>query len=736
MATRYRDRRPRAKTNGGKFLGLGLFLGVVLIVVSAGFGVVNLADRWLSDIPDYTSKDAFAVAMPSKVYSADGVVLAEFATENRIPTTIDKVSSYVIRGTIDTEDIRFYEHNGVDIQGIGRAVFSVLGGRSEGASTITQQLVRNTVLLDEMTDYTIKRKVREAFLALKVEEIYSKDEILMMYLNTINYGDGAYGIEAAAQHYFSKSAADLTLAEAALLVAIPQSPTNLNPVYNPNDATARRNLVLNRMLTAGDITQEEYDAARAEELTLNVTEWPSHGIYAYPYFTSYVRAQLSNQFSDAEIFRGGLTVETTLDTRLQDAAESACNSALENQNEELEYSLTCVDPDNGHVLAMVGGRDYYTDQFNLATQARRQAGSSFKTFTLVTAISQGVSPQMTIDSSSPAQITKSWKVSNSEGTGYGQMGLAQATWLSVNTVYARLAHELGADPIVQTCVDMGITSPLEPVESICLGTEGVCTMEMANAYATLANGGTRHDAIVITRVTDSTGAVLYEAPDSSYEAISPEVAYATTEVLQGVVNGGTGWRARLYNGQTSAGKTGTSEHNRDNWYCGYTPDLACAIWLGSRTETSIRYNGSSGYGGTTCAPVWRSFISDAYDVLDLDIKSFTKPKTEVKYDWDRWKQFGYASSSSGGEDSTGQTDSQSSTTSTTSQSQTTTNTDTNTNTNGGGGNTDTGGNGGGGNTDTGGNGGGGGNTDTGGGGGGDTGGGGDNTDTGGGGGTE
>ena len=646
MSTRYWNGRPRAKTHAPGFLALAIVLAIVAVAVAGVVGLVRVADEWLSDLPDASDAEAYSIAAPSQVYSADGVLLAEFATQNRTAITIDKVSPYVLNGTVDTEDVRFYEHNGVDIQGIGRAVISQLTGGNEGGSTITQQYVRNTLLLDEMNDLTIRRKVREAFLALEIERQYSKDDILMMYLNTINYGDGAYGIEAASQHYFSKSASDLTLAEAALLVGIPQSPNNLNPVNNPDAAVNRRNTVLDRMLTAGDITQQEHDAAQAEPLNLNVAAQAHTGIYRYPYFVTYVQGLLSENYSDAEIFRGGLVIQTSLDTRVQDAAEEVTNRYLEGQSDSLEYSLTSIDPKTGHILAMVGGRDYYAEQFNLATQARRQAGSSMKTFTLVTALKEGISPQMTCDSSSPATISPTWTVRNSEGTGYGDMTIERATWLSVNTVYAHLAHAIGAQPIVDTCKSMGITSPLESVESISLGTQGVCTLEMASAYATLAANGVHRDPSAITKITNSAGDVLFQEDTTGTQVLDPEVASVTTDVLEGVITRGTGSAASLDNGQAAAGKTGTSENCRDNWFCGYTPQLATAIWLGSREDSTIYYNGGQGYGGNTCAPVWGAFTEQALGIMGADNERFRQPTGSLTYDWSRWSSvFGGSGSS-------------------------------------------------------------------------------------------
>ena len=363
------------------------------------------------------------------MYAGDqSTLLAEFQLEKRDPlASADQVSPYVLKGTVDTEDVRFYEHTGVDLPGIARAVLVNLGGGAlEGASTITQQLVHNTVLSEEANDISFERKIREAQLAVDMEKMYSKDEILLMYLNTINYGDGCYGIEAAAQNYFQVSALDLTLSQAAALVGIPQSPTYLNPKENPEACQERRNVVLDRMLTAGDITQEEHDAAQAVPLEedLNLAgDPPSQGIYAYPYFTSYVRDLLTaenNPFglSYADLFEGGYTIYTSLDPAMQEKAEAACAAQNEVIADNLESSIVAVEPSTGYIKALVGGKDYFSNQWNVATQGGQPTGSSFKPFTLAAAIEQGINPATMIDCTNPMTITggkELWNFGNTNG---------------------------------------------------------------------------------------------------------------------------------------------------------------------------------------------------------------------------------------------------------------------------------------------------------------------------------
>ena len=606
---RKRRRRDKAQRRSVKFLAI--FGAVTGLFALAAFSCLCLASTWLSDLPDYSKIETYTNTGVTTIYANDrSTVLAKLYLENRIQVSEDEVSDYVLDGTIATEDERFYSHHGVDPYGILRALFvnASSGGTSEGASTITQQLVRNTVLLDEMQDRTIKRKVREMYIAVKLEEAYSKDQILMMYLNVVNYGDGCYGIEAASRDYFGKSAKDLTLSEAALLIGIPQSPTANNPRTHMDSALKRRALVLGRMLKNGYITQEQYDDVINDTPKLKKTNGRGDSVSNIaPYFVDYVKAQLnsSGQFSQSELARGGLSVYTTLDAKAQKAANKAVEKRTSAYGSEMDGSLVSVDPDNGNIVAMVGGRDYEKNKFNLATQMSRQAGSSFKTFTLLAALAAGVDPDNTYIDSSPGIIGKNWSVSNSEGQGYGSMSITDATTYSVNTVYARLCHGLGASKVVDMAKACGITSDLQAYDSITLGTQGVNTLEMAVAYATIANGGIHHDPVSITDIVDTKGETVYtHTYDSGTRAFSAAVAQKATEILETVVEEGTGTGAQLYTGQKAAGKTGTSEEGRDLWFCGFTPQYSTAVWCGYRTERS-----TSLYGGTIPAPIWHDYMT-------------------------------------------------------------------------------------------------------------------------------
>ena len=609
---RYSTKTSHKKT--GVLVVLSLFVAVVIAGV---IGVIGLCTSWLQEIPDYSDADSYNDSHPTVFYANDGqTVLAEFQLENRVPVDFKDISPLVIKGTVATEDERFYEHNGIDFPGIARAVVNnLVGGNLEGASTITMQFVRNTFLSDEMSDITLKRKVREAYIAMKLEEQYSKDEILLMYLNTINYGSGCYGIEAASQRYFSKNASDLTLNEAAILIGIPQSPTYNNPLDQPENCLVRRNIVLDRMVSNNVVTQEEADAAKAEPLGLNPSPPPQVGILAYPYFTSYVRNQLLDPngkyaYTSNEILRGGLSVYTTLDVDIQNKAERAAERKADQAGSVYEVAMAAIDPDNGYIKAIVGGEDFETNQVNMATGeggSGRQPGSSFKTFTLVAAIEQGISPNTMIDAGRTATFS-GWKVSNNNMVNYGTRSIASAFAVSSNTAFARLCMSLGPSKVAETAHRMGITSHLEETGAITLGASSVSPLEMADAYATIANGGTHYPAECVEKIVDYQGNVIVDntAPQGE-QVLAPEVASAAIDVMRQVITTGTGKDAALRNGQDAAGKTGTSENYKDSWFCGITPQLSVAIWLGDRDDYSLARSVPS---SVTAASAFAWFMND------------------------------------------------------------------------------------------------------------------------------
>lgn len=614
MGSRAIKGRYNIKKKNGKAIVLSILAIIAAVFISLFIGAAALASTWLQDLPDYTNSEAFSTSATSTVYASDGkTVLAEFQLENREPVEIDQISEYVLHGTVATEDERFYTHKGVDLYGSMRAlVNNITGGALEGGSTITQQLVRNTILSEEMNEISFKRKLREMFIATKMEEMYSKDEILLMYLNTINYGSGSYGIQAAAERYFSKNATDLTLAEAATLVGIPQSPTYNNPIDHAENCLSRRNLVLDRMVSNGYITQEEADAAKAEQIALNTTEPSTNGIVAYPYFTSYVRNQLLNEngnydFSVADIFEGGLSIITTLDVEYQEAAEAAAEKKVNQVGSDYEVAMVAIDNDNGFIKAMVGGKDYENQQVNMATgegSSGRQCGSSFKVFTYLAALEAGIDPETMIDAGASMELPGANEVHNIDNHDYGTRSIASALAVSSNTAFVRLLLSVGVDKVKEMAQRLGLKGTLQEVAGLTLGINSTTPLEMADAYATIANGGTYYQPQCIVSITDKDGNVIVDNSDPEGERVlSEEVSYATIQAMEGVVSasGGTGYEARLANGQPVAGKTGTTDDRKDHWFIGCTPSITAAFWLGQRADTYADAKPIPGYMTVTSA---------------------------------------------------------------------------------------------------------------------------------------
>jgi 1A family penicillin-binding protein len=643
---RERLRRQYRRHNAGR---IALRVAIVAIAlatimlagsVTAAFAVVNY---WLRDLPNVDKPGAFAVAQPSKILSADGQLLASLYLENREVVPLSRISTDLVNGIVAVEDERFYEHSGVDPVGIIRAGITDLarGHTAQGASTITMQYVRNTVLSAEKNQISAQRKIREAYLANELEKRFTKEQLLSMYLNTVYFGEGSYGAQAAALTYFAKPANKLNLAEASMLAGLPQSPNRLDPYDNLKGAKARQSAVLARMVSNGYITADQATAARKKKLTLK-RYTRTTGIYAAPYFVSYVKKLLEQKYGTQVVYKGGLTVFTTLDTATQSMAESAANNNLGRPGDP-DVALVAIDPTDGTIKAMVGGRDYTKSKFNLATQSKRQAGSAFKPFVLATALAQDIPPYRAIDSASPAVIPPTepgkpdWVVSNSEGQGQGYMRISNATWHSVNTVFARLIHELGAKNVRTVARAMGIKTTLPEYDSIGLGTVGVTPLEMASAYSTLANQGIHNEATAITKVVGPMGKLLYVYHPSRTKVLSRNVAYAETKILEGVIQQGTATGADI--NRPAAGKTGTSQNYRDAWFVGYTPQLTTAVWVGyAGTEKPMTdVHGIRVFGGTFPASIWRDFMRSA--LATMPVADFVTAPDPV-YTWnDNWHRY-------------------------------------------------------------------------------------------------
>ncbi len=635
----------------GLFCFVSFAYGVVLGIRS-DLPQLDPANRHLERdgvIYDSTGKRVLAVlrGSESRVLVATDAqyqeAVAEAAKEHRevkcpLPDGLQCPPSPVMKQAIVAiEDKRFYEHNGVDIHGIMRAVWEDVRNKQvvQGGSTITQQFVKNSYV---RSSRTISRKLKEAAFAWQLEQVWPKDKILTAYLNTIYFGNSAYGIEQAARVYFGHGASGLTLPEAAMLAGIPEDPSLYNPVTNPKSTHHRRRDVLQAMLDQGDITYNEFRQAnrtplpKPQDIHLPGTQGPAQ------YFVDYVKQQLVDgcKGGSSQVFGGGLKVRTSIDLGLQELARKAIAKILTSPDDPAA-ALVAIDPTNGRVLAMVGGENYRKSQFNLAVQGERQPGSAFKPFALTAALEQGISPS-TVFTSKPVTIPlgdKPYYVHNYEGSNLGPIDLTTATVVSDNTVYAQLTQLVQPKAVVETAHKLGITSPLQSYFSIALGGEAVNPLEMARAYATFATGGKRVDNTIFgPRYDDRPRVVLsakgcggYNRPNAR-QVIGENDAEIVNSILQQVVQQGTGKRAQLPDGRPVAGKTGTTENYGDAWFVGYTPQLVAAVWVGYPNKLVpmlSEYHGKAVAGGTFPAEVWRTFMESALPYLKDDPQSFPAP---------------------------------------------------------------------------------------------------------------
>lgn len=554
------------------------------------------------------------------VYAADGSVLAEWrGDEDRIAIDIDQMPQHLLDAVVAIEDRRFWEHDGVDITGILRAL-SVNAGAGEvreGGSTITQQLVK---LLYTGRERSLGRKVREALLAFELESRVGKRRVLEAYLNTVYFGNGAYGIESASRRYFGKRAAALDLPEAALLAGLIRAPVRYDPLSEPDAARRRRDLVLDAMAEQGYISAAELAAARAAPVALSPRR--DSNVKA-PYFVDYVKRELVERLGSERVFGGGLRVHTTLVPEVQRAAERAARTL--SRPDDPEVALVAIRYRDGAVLAMVGGRDHTKNQFNLAVQGRRQPGSSFKPFVLVAALERGIRPDTVFDATPYTVRVKDgvWTVQNYENAKTSpRLTLQAATTWSVNAVYARLIMRIGPERVVAVARRLGITTPINPDPAIALGglSTGVSPLEMAVAYGTLANGGLRVRPSGIARVTDARGRLLYEPDRRARQVVRRPVAVQTALMLHEVVERGTGTAADI--GTWAAGKTGTTQSYRDAWFVGWAGDVVTAVWVGyPQAQIDMTdVHGIKVTGGSFPARIWARFMKAVTAVRSAPVR--------------------------------------------------------------------------------------------------------------------
>ena len=594
-------------------IGLTIVLGMLIVV-----GVLYYYGH---DLPDRLDlKSAYQPAVVSTVYDMQEKPIGEFYLQRRFVVPLEQIPRHVVQALLAAEDSRFYAHRGIDVVAIARASFANLRKRGvhEGASTLTQQLVRGFFLTPERT---FSRKIREAILAYRVEKNHTKDEILYLYFNQVYFGHGNYGIEAASRDYFGKSVSEINVAEAALLAGLPRSPTRNSPYRDFFAARERQRYVLGRMLAEGYITRAAY--AEALQTTLRLNPAPALNSQIAPHFVEHVRRVIGDRYGFDPLLQGGLRIYTTLDSSLQAAAQRAVRQGLDDirfrlkkktrtpgREGEVESALLAVDPATGMVRALVGGYDFATSQYNRALQAKRQPGSSFKPIIYSAALESGLT-ELSVVQDGPLSFRlaggKLWQPQNYDNKFHGPVTLRSALAHSLNSVSVRLVQRVGVERTIKQARKLGIESPLPKNLSLALGTPSVTLLEMVRAFGVFADGGNLAEPLFILKVTDRNGNVLEEDEPSTKPALSPETAYIMTDMLKNVVQSGTA-RAAAKLGKNIAGKTGTTSDYRDNWFIGYNPHLVAGVWVGYDDHRSI---GDKETGASTALPIWMSFMTEA-----------------------------------------------------------------------------------------------------------------------------
>ena len=604
-------RRAKKAKKAGPLRRIRLFIALCLVVFAGlGFGYIFAAYQSLPAVGNNMRP-----AVSSQVFDSHGRLITTLhSDQNRLPIDINKVPQNLQNAFIAAEDNRFYEHIGIDPIGIFRAIFANLTNRgiAQGGSTITQQLAKNAFLSQEQT---LKRKIQEAMLALEIEHKYSKKEILEMYMNQIYFGQGAYGIQTAAKTYFNKDVNELTLTQCAMLAGLPKSPNYYSPFNNLNEAKKRKNVVLDQMVKYGYVSAAEAEDAKNQDLGLSKSH-QSKEADEYASFIDYVSQQVAKKYGDDALYKEGLKIYTTMDVDKQHAAVRAMRNLPNNYTDENgltqpQAAIVSIDPKTGHILAMVGGRGQ--DSFNRASMAVRQPGSAFKPFVYLTALQHDMTPDTTMDDQ-PVTYG-SWSPKNAGGSYSGTMALSDALAHSVNTIAVQLADKVGTKNIIANAKKMGITTLDAKDDNLAMAlgglTKGVTPLEMASAYGTFANKGVHVKPTAIVKILDRDGNVLEDAStlekeETKTRVMSEREAYEMTTMLEGVIDHGTGTAAAI--GRPAAGKTGTTDDNKDAWFVGYTPDIVTAVWIGDDTGS---HSLGEIYGGTIPAEIWKDYMSSA-----------------------------------------------------------------------------------------------------------------------------
>jgi len=666
------DQKPLSELVKVFWISLGIILsGAIIVLLFIGF---------LSrDLPSLEQLENYDPDLVTRIYSIDGKVLNELFVQKRVFVELFNIPNHMQNAVIASEDRRFYEHWGLSVRSVARAIgVNILSlSYRQGFSTLTQQLARNLYKTIGFED-SILRKIKEVITAVQIERTYTKDEILEMYLNTVHFGHGTYGVEAATKRFFGKESKDLSVDESALLVGLLPSPASYSPVRHPEKGRKRRNTVLRLMKEQGYITHSEHAQYRAMTLE-SVTDEPTRGLA--PYFTEYIRRLLEKEDDvlDINIYRDGLKIYTTLDSRLQELAEKIVldaiiksqgklNNRIINNQEEFELlghltiyeedsvkmmmqgeaqlykdlrskllvqtAFVAINPKTGGIMAMIGGRPDYHDQYNRAVQAKRQPGSVFKPFVYTTALENGytVSQQLlnqpvVLNVQNTDGSWVKWKPQNYGGSTGGLTTLREGLRKSLNLISVRIVQQdyAPAEQVKRTAQRMGISTDIRAVDAIALGTSEVIPLEMVSAYAAFANKGVYSKPIAITKIEDRYGNTIREYYPAQYEVLSEETAFLMTNLMQTVMDRGTGGSARWkYNfTRPAAGKTGTTQGWSDAWFVGFTPQIAAGVWFGvDDYQVSL---GKGQDGSKAALPSWAQFMRDSHKTLELPRVNFQKP---------------------------------------------------------------------------------------------------------------
>ena len=603
---------------------------VLLILVILGGAGVAFYFTIVFDLPRLTTLKDYQPFITSEVYSEDEVLIGEFFIEKRTVVPLSQMARFLPKAFIAAEDARFFEHRGIDYWRTLGAAFRNIEALDvvQGGSTITQQIAKSFFLTSEKS---FTRKVKEAILAQRIEHYLTKNEILFLYLNQIYLGEGAYGVGAASNTYLGKPVQNLSLAECALLAGLPPSPNNLSPLRNPKKARERQLYVLNRMVERKMITKEQAQKAQAEEIKLR-PRGPK-GYHDAPFVVEQVRQYVEQKYGKDLLYKGGLKIYTTINSRLQKAAQRAVQKGLEEfearggkgkGREAIQGALIALEPQSGFILAMVGGRDFSSSQFNRATQAKRQAGSAFKPIVYAAALDKGMTPASIIKDEPFSYVDvpgkEPWEPQNFDREFWGPVTVRKALTFSRNVPTVRIAQSIGLDYLIDYAANLGIKTKLEPNLSLALGSANVTLLELTRAFGVFAAQGYRADPALISQIQDKEGTVMEETEPSSLEVISPQTSYLITSLMQSVIQEGTGQGAKAL-GRPAAGKTGTTNDTRDAWFIGFLPHkLVAGAWVGYDIEKSL---GSHETGAVAALPLWLAFMKEAAE--DIPVEDFAVP---------------------------------------------------------------------------------------------------------------